>query len=78
MGDSEAPGRAVEAVLRTGTKGVPMNAFQIPAKSIFAVEPKRSYPQLDYYHRKMALGIHPRQLRKAKQLTNEQRQGMGK
>lgn len=42
-----------------------MNAFEIPAKSIFAVEPKRSYPQLDYYHRKMALGTHPRQLRRA-------------
>jgi len=42
-----------------------MNAFQIPAKSIFLPEPKRSYPQLDYYHRKMALGTHPRQLRRA-------------
>ena len=27
-------------------------------------EPKKEYPQLSYYHRKIALGIHPRQLRK--------------
>jgi hypothetical protein len=26
--------------------------------------PKPTYPQLAYYHRKMALGIHPRQLRR--------------
>lgn len=27
-------------------------------------EPKPQYPQLSYYHRKMAQGTHPRQLRK--------------
>jgi hypothetical protein len=27
-------------------------------------EPKPEYPQLSYYHRKMAQGTHPRQLRR--------------
>jgi hypothetical protein len=40
-----------------------MNAFTIPEKSCFHIETK-SYPQLDYYHRAMANGTHPRLLRK--------------
>lgn len=28
------------------------------------VGPKPAYPQLSYYHRKIAMGTHPRQLRK--------------
>jgi hypothetical protein len=32
----------------------------------FSIEPERkSYPQLNYYHRKMAEGTHPRQIRRA-------------
>ena len=45
-----------------------MNAFTIPDQSVFAPDPSRSgpvSPQLAYYHRTRALGIHPRQLRKA-------------
>jgi hypothetical protein len=41
-----------------------MNAFDIPSKSCMLVE-KTGYPQLTYYHRAMAAGVHPRQLRRA-------------
>jgi hypothetical protein len=36
-------------------------------------EPKKEYPQLSYYHRKYALGIHPRQLRKEGKEVLDQR-----
>ena len=45
-----------------------MNAFHwMQEKSALSADfaPIKTYPQLSYYHRKTALGIHPRQLRKA-------------
>ena len=53
-----------------------MNAFSIPERSMFAPEPQRTEPispQLAYYRRTQALGIHPRQLRKAGLLVLDRR-----
>ena len=53
-----------------------LNAFhwrENASESGIKPEPKPDYPQLSYYHRKYALGIHPRQLRREGKEVIDQR-----